>query len=942
MPSSLTPQEFVAKWRHMELKERSAYQQHFLDVCRLIGHQSPAEIDSSGAFFTFEAGASKTSGGQGFADVWFKGHFAWEYKGKHANLDKAYQQLLQYREALFNPPLLVVCDLDQIVIHTNFTNTAKRIYALTLDDLLKPEKLDLLRRVFKDPEALKAPETTEQVTQQAAAHFSRLAEILRNYGEDPTKVAHFLIQLLFCLFAEDVGLLPSRLFTRLIDNGRRNSAAFAAQLRQLFAAMSTGGWFGPEAIPHFDGRLFESDVALELDSDGIATVAEVAALDWSSIEPVVFGTLFERSLDPGKRAQLGAHFTGIEDILLIVEPVLMAPLRRRWAEVQAQARQLAGRRDQAKGAARSKLDSEISALLIGFAGEIASLQILDPACGSGNFLYVALRLLLDLWKAISIFSTELGLPQFMPLMVPTPSPDQLHGIEINEYAHQLAQATIWIGYLQWMRENGYGFREPILRPLNNILMMDAILAYDAQGKPVEPEWPRAEVIIGNPPFLGSQRMRSELGDQYVQDLRTLYSDRLPACDLVCYWFETVRALIAADITKRAGLLATQAIRAGSNRQVLERIKATGEIFYAQADRPWVLDGAAVRVSMVGFDNGVETHRLLNESKDMPSSLAIQNAHLVNSINADLTSDVDLTTAHILMENSQICFQGPVKVGSFELENDVASVMLRSQNPNNRPNTEVIKPWMNASDVTGRSRNMWIIDFGEMSLEDAALYEQPFEYVKRNVKPFRDQNNDRQRRTFWWRLGRSGGDFRKAKENKLRIIVTPRVAKHRIFIWSGSDLVPDSRLFAFARDDDYFMGVLHSRIHEAWSLATSSRHGVGNDPTYNNTTCFETFPFPWPPGKEAQDDPLVQAIAQAARELVQLRDNWLNPLGASDADLKELTLTKLYNKPPTWLEFAHRKLDQAVFAAYGWPADLRDEEILEKLLALNLERSQPHT
>ncbi|HEX9926788.1 MAG TPA: type IIL restriction-modification enzyme MmeI [Anaerolineae bacterium] len=253
MPTNLSPQEFVHKWRDVTLKERSAAQEHFIDVCRLVRHETPAEADPTGERFTFEAGAGKQQGGQGWADVWKKGFFAWEYKGKHADLDKAYQQLLQYREALENPPLLVVSDIERIVIHTNFTNTVKRVEALTLDDLLMPEGLTILRAVFYEPETLRAPQTTEQVTAEAAREFARLAELLRKYGEDPHNTAHFLIRLLFCLFAEDIGLLPNDLFSRLVSQTRRQAGAFAGQMRQLFGAMASGGWFGADQIAHFDG-----------------------------------------------------------------------------------------------------------------------------------------------------------------------------------------------------------------------------------------------------------------------------------------------------------------------------------------------------------------------------------------------------------------------------------------------------------------------------------------------------------------------------------------------------------------------------------------------------------------------------------------------------------------------------------------------------------------
>lgn len=926
----LTPQEFVARWRAVKLTERSAAQQHFLDLCQLVGHPTPAEDDPRGERFTFEAGADKLSGGQGWADVWKRGYFAWEYKGKHADLDKAYQQLLQYRESLLNPPLLIVSDIDQIKVHTNFTNTVKKVYTITLNDLLSPAGMSNLRAIFYDPTYFRAEQTPEQVTQKAAEEFARLSDHLRKQGESAPRIAHFSIRLLFCLFAEDIDLLPKGLFTQMVEQGRRRPDAFLPLLRQFFGIMTMGGFFGVQEIRQFDGGLFDSDDVLPLGREGLDILHDVAGLDWSNIEPSIFGTLFQRSLDPSRRSQLGAHYTSRADILLIVEPVLMAPLRREWEVVKAQAREIAQRRDEAGTAQhRSRYQNDLQRLILDFAHRLATVRVLDPACGSGNFLYVSLKLLLELWKEVSVFASEIGLSLLSPLPGVAPSPEQLYGIEIDDYAHELAQATVWIGYIQWLHENGFGVpSEPILKPLDNIKHMDAILAYDEQGRPVEPEWPEAEVIVGNPPFLGGSKLRRELSDKYTESLWTLYGDRIPnAADLVAYWFERARSQIEAIRARRVGLLATQAIRAGASRRVLERIKTTGAIFLAWSDRPWILDGADVRVSVIGFDNGSETQRSLD-------------GQLVTTINSNLTHDVDLTQAHGLKENYGIVFKGTSKAGPFELTSATADQMLKAiGNPNGRPNSDVIRPWASGSDMVGRWRAMWLIDFGTgMTEAKASEYEAPFEYVRQHVYPIRKDNRRAAYAMKWWLHAEPRPGMRRALAHLQRFLVTPRVAKHRTFSWLESQFLPDDRLYVFARDDDYFFGILHSRIHEVWSLATSSRHGVGNDPTYNNTTCFETFPFPWPPGHEPTNDPRVQAIAQAAKELVEKRDAWLNPPGAGEAELKKRTLTNLYNQRPTWLDLAHKKLDAAVFAAYGWPATLSDEEILARLLELNLERT----
>jgi len=918
----ITPQEFVAKWRQSSLKEASAAQEHFIDLCHLIGHPTPAEADPEGTWFSFERGASKTSGGEGWADVWKKGFFAWEYKGKHKDLEAAYRQLLQYRTALLNPPLLIVSDMETILIRTDFTNTVRREFRLSLDDLLEPSGLRTLRDAFENPDRLRAEQTSEQVTREVAAQFSKLADALRSRGVDPHAAAHFLIRVLFCLFAEDVGLLPNQLFRQLVENARDDPASFEVQVGQLFAAMRTGGWFGIDRIPNVNGGLFDESPALHLEKPDLEILAEATQLDWSAIEPSIFGTLFERSLDPGKRAQLGAHYTSREDILLIVEPVLMAPLRRRWQEVKEKALALSEKHGSTKsGQVHTRLRRELSNLLTGFADEIALTTVLDPACGSGNFLYVALRELLSLEKEVITLSADLGVGGFFPSV----SPSQLYGIEINEYAHELAQATIWIGYIQWLRENGFGYpKEPILRRLDNIHEMDAILAFDEAGTPVEPEWPKATVVVGNPPFLGGKRLRSELGDSYVDQLFALYDGRVAReSDLCCYWFERARTEIERGRLRRAGLLATQGIRGGANRRVLERIKETGNIFWAQSDRDWILDGAAVHVSMVAFDNRGETHREL-DGKSVPE------------INSDLTATLDLTKARRLPENLGIAFMGDTKGGPFDIPGQSAQQMLSQPlNPNGRPNSDVLRPWVNARDITGRPRGMWIIDFpAGMTEADAALYESSFRYLVQTVKAARSAS--RTTRAEWWVHERPRPDMRAALGGCSRFLATPTVSKHRLFKWLPSELLPDHQLIVFAREDDYFFGVLHSRVHELWALEQGTQ--LEDRPRYTPTTCFETFPFPWPPGKEPQEDPRVQAIAEAAKDLVDKRDRWLNPEGASEAELKKRTLTNLYNERPTWLDLAHKKLDDAVLDAYAWRNDLSGDQILERLLALNLERA----
>jgi len=975
----LTPQDFVSKWKRAEARERQSVQEHFLDLCALVGHPTPMQADPTGTRFAFEMGAAKTSGGSGWADVAKLGYFGWEYKGKDSDLDKAYEQLLRYRDALQNPPLLIVSDINKIIIRTNYTNLATRTITLTLDDLLTAEGLKTLKAVFFEPESLKPRETVESVTQEAARQFAMLANVLRKYGEEPQAVAHFLIRLLFCLFAEDIGLLPERLFPRLLEQTRRNSKDFAEVLRQLFRAMNTGGYFGADRILHFNGGLFYDDLVLPLDSSAMDIIGGIDGLDWGAIQPSIFGTLFERGLDPEKRSQLGAHYTGEADILLMVEPVLMAPLRREWAGIKDEIRKMKEEERGATGKRKKDLQKQIQERLLAFADQLALVKVLDPACGSGNFLYVALRLLLDLQNEVLNFSDEMGAGR--PYVTVTPA--QLYGIEANEYAYELAQMTIQIGYIQWLRENGYGFPvEPILRQTKNILNMDAILTPShplpsspkfadgesarqsgsanlgevpkAEGVGAEPQWPAVDVILGNPPFLGNRKMRPELGNEYCDTLLRVYGDRIEGMpDLVCYWFEKAINQIQNNKAKRVGLLATQAIRGGTNRQVLEHIKEKGNIFFAYSDKEWVLDGATVHVSMIGFDNGDEKIKELD-------------GKIVDAINPDLTGDVNITEGKILKENEGLSFQGVVLRGQFNISRNEAEKMLgQTNNPNGLPNSDVIRRRRTGEDIVNVSSDSFVIDFGvNMPIQEAAQFAMPFEYLRKNVYPLRQRANQAIAREKWWIHWNPRSQMRMALANIKRYIATPRVAKHRIFVWLESDILPDAQLVVFARDDDYFLGILQSKLHELWArrLGTQLRDAVSGF-RYTSTTTFETFPFPWAPGREPQADPRVEAIAQAARELVEQRERWLAPTPSAlagtspksagkesssqtgNADLGEAgrgskrTLTALYNQRPIWLALAHEKLDRAVFAAYGWPSDLSDEDILARLLSLNLERSE---
>ncbi len=399
----MTPHAFITKWRASALKERSGSQAHFNDLCRLLGELTPDEADPSGETYCFEKGVRKDTGGAGWADVWKRHHFAWEYKGKRANLDAAFDQLRQYSLALENPPLLIVSDMVRFRIRTNWTNSVSRTYEFELDDLADASTRDRLKWAFSDPDRLRPGETRQSLIERVAASFASVAQALRERGHDPQAVAHFVNRLVFCMFADDVGLLPDHMFTRMLRHARLAPERFTELAGDLFEVMATGGRVGFETVAWFNGGLFDDSTALPLEKSDIETVLAAADLDWSEIDPSILGTLFERGLDPGRRAELGAHYTDRDKIMLLVEPVVIRPLLVEWeAEKTAIAAELDRAEAAKSGAARTKRRNEAERRLRAFLERLRRFTVLDPACGSGNFLYLALQALKDLKHRVQL------------------------------------------------------------------------------------------------------------------------------------------------------------------------------------------------------------------------------------------------------------------------------------------------------------------------------------------------------------------------------------------------------------------------------------------------------------------------------------------------------------------------------------------------------------
>lgn len=960
----MTPHEFLKKWRQSELKERSASQSHFIDLCSLLGVVDPVSADPKGEWFTFEKGASKTSGGEGWADVWRKGCFAWEYKGRRKDLKAAFNQLLQYSVALENPPLLIVSDMDRILIHTNWTNTVQEVHEFATEDLLDASVRDRLKAAFTDPEEFKPAKTRQALTEETAGEFAGLAQRLRERGHEPHEVAHFINRLVFCMFAEDVGLLPDNLFSKMLRASQIRPERFEGNARKLFAAMATGGDIDFEPIDWFNGGLFDSDHALPVTSEDIGQLIQAAGRDWSQIDPSVLGTLFERGLDPAKRSQLGAHYTDRDKIMMIVQPVIIDPLEAEWAAALAKMTALIEKaptqtKDKllrgAELAKRTKTLNDAGAIHSAFIERLTNFRVLDPACGSGNFLYVALKAIKDIEHRANLDAEALGLPRGFPRV----GPECVLGIELNPYAAELARVSVWIGEIQWMRRNGFdAAKNPILRPLDTIQCRDAVLNEDGTRM----EWPEAHFLIGNPPFLGGKRLRAELGDEYVDALFAAYRDRVPQeADLVAYWVARGWDALVAGRSERVGFVTTNSIRGGANRRVLVPIADTGGFVAAWSDQPWTVEGAAVRVSLLAF-------------AAQPAATPLLDGQLVEKINADLTAAAfDLTKAMQLDENAGIAFMGDTKGGAFDIPGRLARDWLTLPvNPNNRPNADTLRPWVNGMDITRRSSDKWIIDFGwTMTEGEAALYEAPFAHVAEHVQPERATNRRQAYADFWWRHVEPRQGMWRALRGRRRYLGTPRVAKHRLFVWLDRSILPDSQVIVVCRDDDATLGVLHSRFHELWALRMGT--SLEDRPRYTPSTTFETFPFPEGltpniPAAGYADNLRAQAIAAAAARLNELRENWLNPADLvvrvpevvpdypdrilpkneeAAKELKKRTLTNLYNARPQWLANAHAVLDEAVAEAYGWGDDWRaglltDDEILVRLFRLNQERASAHS
>lgn len=1033
---------FIARWRASGAAERANYQLFLSELCAILGVERPeptkAENDENAYVFersiVFDNGDGTTA--PGYIDLYKRGCFVLEAK-QGADQDDAPEALSQAEEmrrakrkrgtatrntagwerammrakgqaeryvralpsAEGRPPFIAVADVGHCIeLYSEFTRTGgtyvpfpdPRSHRILLDELARDAVRERLRLLWTDPMALDPSRRAARVTRDIADRLARLAKSLEGSGHRPKAVADFLMRCLFTMFAEDVGLLPKSAFAELLNRLREKPDHFKDAVEQLWRVMNTGGFYSGfmERLLRFNGGLFAEPHALELGRDQLELLIEAAKADWRDVEPAIFGTLLERALDPGERHKLGAHYTPRAYVERLVLPTIVEPLRDEWAAAQAAAFTLDS---QGK-------NKEARAEIHAFHRRLCTVRILDPACGSGNFLYVSLEHLKRLEG--EVFNTLHDLGESQTLIESegiTVDPHQLLGIEVNPRAAAITELVLWIGYLQWhYRTHGdVTPPEPVIKNFRNIECRDAVLAYDKEQIVIDPDtntpitrwdgktykkhpvtgedvpdeaarvpvyeyinprpatWPEADFVVGNPPFIGTALMRQALGDGYTEAIRRTIKEVPESSDYVMYWWNHAAHLARNGKIRRFGFIATNSLRQTFNRRVLEHhmgdTKKPLSLLFAIPDHPWVdsADGAAVRISMTvatGADEQGVVNLVVKESNSQADEIAVELAGRDGTVHPDLTIGVDVGSSTPLKGNANVSCRGVQLIGAgFIVTPEQAAALGLGRLPGLERH---IRHYRNGKDLTQIARDVMVIDlFGLTAEEVRTRFPEVYQWVSERVKPERDQNNRASYRDNWWVFGEPRANFRPALAGLSRYIATVETAKHRFFVFLDESILPDNMLVNIAINDAYALGVLSSRIHVTWALAQGGT--LEDRPRYNKTRCFETFPFP-----TASETQQVRI-----RELGEALDAHRKQRQAEHPDL---TMTGMYNVLEklrsgetltkkeqaiheqglvSVLKELHDELDAAVFDAYGWPPGLSDQEILERLVALNAERAE---
>jgi hypothetical protein len=1037
-PNSADLEGFIARWADGDGgQERANYALFLAELCDVLGVPRPdqASHDASTNAYAFERAVifnePDGSTARGRIDLYKRGAFVLEAKQSRRpgnpkaaqgqgdllaavepeSLPRgrrtasrawdvlmlgARQQAEQYAKALPAsegwPPFLIVCDVGHCFeIYADFTGQGKNYaqfpdrqgFRIFLEDLRRDDIRERLKLVWLDPHKLDPTKIAAQATREVA---ERLASVSKHLEEakgkdgkklyDPEAVALFLMRCLFTMFAEDVELLPKGSFRDVLKKCVDNPALFPRLVGQLWEAMDTGGFsYALERdVKKFNGYLFKDRTALPLPREEIGELYEAAKADWKQVEPAIFGTLLEQALNPAERRKLGAHYTPRAYVERLVIATVLEPLKADWTNVQGAAENLRAGGDH-KGAA---------AIIQAFHNKLCETKILDPACGTGNFLYVSLELMKrlegEVLEALASISDQ---GRFAGYELKTIDPHQFLGLEVNPRAAAIAELVLWIGFLQWhFRTRGGVPPEPILRDFKTIKVQDAVLAWDKrelarddQGRPLQrtdaegnlidvwrfenpkrPEWPTADYIVGNPPFVGGKDIRGRLGDGYAEALWAANPHMNESADFVMYWWDRAAELLTRKGTplQRFGFVTTNSLSQLFQRRVMERYlnaKNPVSLVMAIADHPWTKatrDAAAVRIAMTVAALGKHDGQLFEVTKEEAldtDAPELQLRVVPGKINSDLTVGVDVARTSSLAANSGLSSRGMMLFGSGFIVTRQQAMHLGL---GKRPGLERhILHYRNGRDLTSTPRDVMVIDlFGLNASEVREKFPEVYQHILAQVKPERDRNRDKDIKARWWLFGRTRDEIRPALKGLRRYIATVETAKHRVFQFLDTTILPDNMIVCAALDDAYWLGVLSSRVHVIWALRAGGWLGVGNDPRYSKSRCFDPFPFP-----EASEE-LKTRIRSLSEELDTLRKQ-------CQVNHPGLTLTQIYNvreklragEPLNEGEDAikskglvlivnelHDKIDALVAEAYGWPTDLSDEAILSRLVALNAERA----
>lgn len=877
------------------------------------------------------------------------------------------------------PPFILVCDVGHCIeVYADFSGQGKNYtqfpdrqgFRIYLEDLRRPDIRERLKAIWDEPQTLDPTQTSARVTRDIAKRLAQVSQALEKKDYPAEDVAMFLMRCLFTMFAEDVGLLPEKSFKALLEECESNPAAFVPSVTQLWEAMNSGGWAHAlkAEVRKFNGEFFRDKAALPLGREEIGELRRAADYDWREVDPSIFGTLVEQALDPVERKRLGAHYTPRAYVERLVIVTVMEPLREDWRNVQATAEAKRAGGD-AEGAA-----AEVRA----FHDKLCATRVLDPACGTGNFLYVSLELMKRLEGEVLEALSDLGGQEALHgLGSHSIDPHQFLGMEINPRAAAIAELVLWIGYLQWhFRTRGGPPDEPILRAFRNIQVKNAVLTWDGaplpkivDGKetypnPRRPDWPAAEFIVGNPPFIGGKDIRARLGNDPTEALWSAHKHMNESADFVMYWWDRAAELLTrkGTVLRRFGLVTTNSISQVFQRRVMEKhLNARKPISLAMAinDHPWTKateEAAQVRIAMTvgeaGSHDGV-LREVVSEAALDTDAPQVEFRESSGTINSDLTIGVDVAKCSPLQANEGLSSRGMSLHGAGFIVTPQQAAHLGL---GKREGLEKhIRDYRNGRDLTARSRGVMVIDlFGLTSEEVRAKFPEVYQHLLANLKPEREKEASRSGSKdsqsyakSWWIFGKPRQELRPALEGLPRYIATVETTKHRVFQFLDASILPDNMLVAIGSDDAFHLGVLSSGVHVTWTLAQGGT--LEDRPRYTKSQCFDPFPFP------DANNIQKQTIRVIAEELDAHRKRVL-------AEHAHLTLTGLYNMleelrkgvKPDDLDDKHRRifddglvlilkelhdrLDVAVAEAYGWPVDLSDEDILGRLVALNKERA----